>query len=1859
MLLDLPEQRISNWHSLYAGWEVWVFPVHSFTVLTGENAGEFVQGSPVAIDSPARFVFETELDTDAGELIIHPGTIETTTDSDTPDGAAYIAVLVNTLIIGTRMIPFGIFGDPFQVNPSATNWDDIAAYQVPVVTPENFHGEGTGFHTTKVYWNDNPDASSFEIQRRAAVGAPWVTKFTPAAGAMEQDDNLEALDIGAPYYYRMRALRADGKKSLWTAQLEVYTLELPAPTNWRYTILNLDQVRLNWTDISGIDGLGIDGTRILKLDDDVIGDVFTPIAVVTDTSGTFVATLLTKAHRYRFKAQYYIGAHSGPFTRELIVEMPDIYAPTIITAEVEAGDVVINYNDLNAFETGFEIYRKTDEGAWASVHTTAANVTTWTDSPTKGHRYSYKVRALNAVANSDFSPVVAVTLHVDAPAGMTVTPVTSALVNTTPDAVAEAEAYDIDRAINLAGPWVNLATARTALPYPDTTPPTNTVVYYRSRARNTATGPGGYCAPVNVLTLPGVPAAPAPTATDAAHVSIAATTIAGLTYDLQRSAAPTSGFATLAGAGALVPGDFPFVDSTVTSGVRMYYRMSATNATGASTFSAVASVIVPLAAPAAITRTPISASRVDITPDAVTNADSYDIERSLLPTTGFAVVGAAQTVFPFQDLTVTGGVTYYYRARAKNAVAGYGGYSPVGSVTTHPNAPATITLASTLPTRMNVTPSSVAGASSFKIYRSPTLGGVYALIQAGVTSLPYPDNGVTGGTVFFYKAKATNTTGDSDFSAPFSAMTLLETPGDISITTPSDTEADVTMQAVTGADNYKLERALALAGPYVQIVQTSSLTYPDTGRTPGVTYYYRSRAFSTVVGNSGYSNVTSITMPAPPPAVPGVPSVAAIGSRRVDANVAAVTGATSYVWYRQDNNAGPFNLLAGLTTRVISDTTVLPANSYRYKAAASNAAGTSGQSAQSALVTTEADANVVIDGNGITLGDPYGQAYGNGGMPSKLQTYLNTFCHEYYGFVNLSLGGRTTQTMSTDSANINSHVVGTRSIYFPFDCGSNDVTEQNKTATQALSYLQTLVNNAVAAGYTVILNTLPDRAELWDPTLGATRRGYFATINAAIRAGIPGASGYIDLAALAQYSDCFDLEFYYTDNVHWTDENYRMLAQLLGQMIMSLNSPAVATSVISGQTTFRSAGQAGTVVTLKPADIDTFFLTAIADGSGNYTMPRTGSYEYYLTAWKEGYSYPFTHLSTLTSNQTINLSSLANQPETIPAPVSAAGMSFTTTQGTKTAADGWGTAGYGAGPYALDAYAEVLLDSDVGPRVWGLATTAIHTYTGMIQGFHVHPTNSPDTLTLQFVKDGAPQTTAGWPLNPDGTMRLGQEIRTVSGIRLWLAYVNGRCVMTRSLTVGQDYYFVYDVHNNAEVVQKTRVQEAGDLIPSLVSDGNSIPAGVYNSAPYINRAQTSLQALGSRFRKYVIAVSGQTTPQMTARVATYALPLINLNSDKNVIVGQELRNDLHNNNPSGSVLYSNMVDYITAVDPFDFKIIPNCNDNGDFDAGMETARASANSSLASNAVSLGIVLADIAGDSRFNDFTNALLFADAYPGGPGVHWTDALCNIFVDEYLVPYCLTINPPVMHHVMGHIEDDLGNPLVGVTVDITGDYATSGVTDAGGDFDIQVPEGFNILVTPSFAGYAFSPIAVSHSSLTANVTDDFTGTALSYMTGQNGAGITEEDVAHTLASTGGSDGWTAHHITSNEIINPGDTGEWEFSVPYTNKDIMFGMVKINNGTTYTQIYRGIYLQASGFRLSWADGASAGDSAAYSLNQAFKLRIAPDPTNGDAWTTFLMQGTTEIHKWVNTADPLWLIAILFNNGITVPLPTYTGDIA
>jgi hypothetical protein len=86
---------------------------------------------------------------------------------------------------------------------------------------------------------------------------------------------------------------------------------------------------------------------------------------------------------------------------------------------------------------------------------------------------------------------------------------------------------------------------------------------------------------------------------------------------------------------------------------------------------------------------------------------------------------------------------------------------------------------------------------------------------------------------------------------------------------------------------------------------------------------------------------------------------------------------------------------------------------------------------------------------------------------------------------------------------------------------------------------------------------------------------------------------------------------------------------------------------------------------------------------------------------------------------------------------------------------------------------------------------------------------------------------------------------------------------------------------------------------------------------------------------------------------------------------------------------------------------------------------------------------------------------------------------------------------------------------------------------------------------------------------------------------------------------------------------------------------------------------LQASGFRLSWADGASAGDSAAYSLNQAFKLRIAPDPTNGDAWTTFLMQGTTEIHKWVNTADPLWLIAILFNNGITVPLPTYTGDIA
>jgi hypothetical protein len=68
----------------------------------------------------------------------------------------------------------------------------------------------------------------------------------------------------------------------------------------------------------------------------------------------------------------------------------------------------MTWNDNSDEETGFEVYRAVDGGAFALDGTVGANVETYTSSIAPNHNYDFKVRAVFAVGQSDWSNTVSV-----------------------------------------------------------------------------------------------------------------------------------------------------------------------------------------------------------------------------------------------------------------------------------------------------------------------------------------------------------------------------------------------------------------------------------------------------------------------------------------------------------------------------------------------------------------------------------------------------------------------------------------------------------------------------------------------------------------------------------------------------------------------------------------------------------------------------------------------------------------------------------------------------------------------------------------------------------------------------------------------------------------------------------------------------------------------------------------------------------------------------------------------------------------------------------------------------------------------------------------------------------------------------------------------------------------------------------------------------------------------------------------------------------------------------------------------------------------------------------------------------------
>jgi fibronectin type 3 domain-containing protein len=391
-----------------------------------------------------------------------------------------------------------------------------------------------------------------------------------------------------------------------------------------------------------------------------------------------------------------------------------------------------------------------------------------------------------------------------------------------------------------------------------------------------------------------------------------------------------------------------------------FFQVIAVNDAGMSVASAqVSAATASLAGPAApqgVNAQPASSTSIRITWSVVSGAVSYSVYRTAQGSTQQQKIGTT-AVASYTDTGLAQQSTWGYAVSTVNGV-GESDPSAVAWATTTPARPQTplqVTAAGISETGIRVSWAPVQYAENYLVQWSAQASGPFA--SATTDTAAYVISGLAASTRYYVQVSASNSAGSSAASSPVSATTLapsVQPPAAPILTAAarSDTSIQISWQQVQNAASYIIERAAASTGPYSVACTTAALTWTDAKLVSSTPYFYRGKAFNSA-GVSGYSAVVSATTSTAAPAVPAGVTATAVSSSSITISWTAVTGATGYIIYG-GTSLTSLAQLATATATTYSNTGLTAATTYYYAVAATNAGGTSAQSAGVSATTQSA-----------------------------------------------------------------------------------------------------------------------------------------------------------------------------------------------------------------------------------------------------------------------------------------------------------------------------------------------------------------------------------------------------------------------------------------------------------------------------------------------------------------------------------------------------------------------------------------------------------------------------------------------------------------------------------------------------------------------------------------------------------------------------------------------------------------------------------------------------------------------------------------------------------------------------------------
>jgi len=280
-------------------------------------------------------------------------------------------------------------------------------------------------------------------------------------------------------------------------------------------------------------------------------------------------------------------------------------------------------------------------------------------------------------------------------------------------------------------------------------------------------------------------------------------------------------------------------------------------------------------APNNLTASAASATSINLSwTDNSNNETGFKLERSPTGTGNtWSQIPNASTVITgttYSNTGLTANTVYYYRVRATsaNGDSTYSNIANATTLTTAPAAPSGLTAAATSSSTISISWTDVANETGYYVERKTGPSGTYAVIRTlSANAAGIGDSGLAANTIYYYRVRAYNASGNSAYSNEASATT----PSIVSI--PAAPTGLVARRVATNritlawqdrSNNetaFYIYRSLNILGPFTTEIGTTGAnitTYTDsTGLVSGRTYYYMVKARNNA-GYSAGSNVASV-----------------------------------------------------------------------------------------------------------------------------------------------------------------------------------------------------------------------------------------------------------------------------------------------------------------------------------------------------------------------------------------------------------------------------------------------------------------------------------------------------------------------------------------------------------------------------------------------------------------------------------------------------------------------------------------------------------------------------------------------------------------------------------------------------------------------------------------------------------------------------------------------------------------------------------------------------------------------------------------------------------------------------------------